>query len=119
MSPQSITQNMVASTLSDKKNVANLNSADALAMIDHGSDITLSVTTPAGTTFRCKTQFVGVNSDNLILIDIPKVDEDDLKFFFKEVFWATLRAISTRGEGANITFKSQLQHILHSPISLF
>lgn len=119
MSSQSLTQNKAPSALSDKKSIANINSTDALAMIEHGSDIILSVTTPVGTTFRCKTQFVGVNSDNLILVDMPNIDDNDLEFFFKEGFWATLRAISTRGEGANLTFKSQLQHILHSPISCF
>jgi hypothetical protein len=86
MSPQPLTQNMASSTLSDKKNIASLNSTDALGMIEHGSDITLSVTTPVGTTFRCKTQFVGVNSDNLMLIDIPNIDEDDLNFFLRRVF---------------------------------
>jgi c-di-GMP-binding flagellar brake protein YcgR len=87
-------------------------------MVEHGGELTIGITTPVGTTFRCKTAFIGTHSNNVILSELPKVSDDDLEFFFQEGFWATVRAISPRGEGAVVHFRSQLQHIFRSPIPM-
>lgn len=101
-----------------EKTVSNINSTDALNMIEHGSDMTIGITTPVGTTFRCSTAFIGTHSDNLILIEVPKISDDDLSFFFQAGFWLTVRAISPRGEGALVHFRSQLQHVIKEPIAM-
>jgi hypothetical protein len=98
------------------KSVSTLNSTDALAMVEHGSEMTLSITTPVGTKFVCKTLFIGSHSSDKILIDIPKLSNDDRGFFFQLGFWINIRAISPRGEGALIHFRSQLLHIINEPI---
>ncbi|GAA5645815.1 flagellar brake protein [Vibrio proteolyticus] len=100
------------------KTVSTLNSTDALAMLEHGSEMTIGITTPVGTTFRCKTAFIGTHSSNLILIEIPKISDDDINFFFQEGFWLTVRAISPRGEGALVHFRSQLTHFVREPVSM-
>ncbi|KOO12242.1 cation tolerance protein CutA, partial [Vibrio xuii] len=94
--------------LSKERNIATVNSLDALAMIEHGGEFTMGITTPVGMTFRCKTAFIGTHSDSIILAELPKVSDNDLNFYFQEGFWSTVRAISPRGEGAVIQFRSQL-----------
>lgn len=101
-----------------EKSVSTLKSTDALAMVEHGGELTIGITTPVGTTFRCKTAFIGTHSDSIILAELPRVSDDDLEFFFQEGFWATVRAISPRGEGAVVHFRSQLQHIFRAPIPM-
>ncbi|MCG9596192.1 flagellar brake protein [Vibrio sp. Isolate25] len=102
-----------------EKSVSTLNSTDALAMLEHGGELTIGITTPVGTTFRCKTTFIGFHSQNLVLAELPKVSDSDLSFFFQPGFWATIRAISHRGEGAIVHFRSQLEHVMTAPIPIF
>ncbi|CAH8236085.1 flagellar brake protein [Vibrio aestuarianus] len=105
-------------TTERNKTLSTLNSTDALSMVEHGSELTLSITTPVGTKFICKTPFIGTHSNTYILIEIPKISADDLAFFFQEGFWVNVRAISPRGEGAMIHFRSQLMNILQEPVPL-
>ncbi|TFH90101.1 flagellar brake protein [Vibrio ouci] len=107
-----------ARSSSNDRSVSTLNSTDALAMIEHGGELTLGISTPVGTTFRCKSSFIGSHSSNVILIELPKISEDDLSFFFQEGFWIAIRAISPRGEGAIVSFRSQIQHVLKSPVAM-
>ncbi|WP_394246732.1 flagellar brake protein [Vibrio profundi] len=101
-----------------QQTVSTLNSTDALAMVEHGSELTLNVTTPVGTKFLTTTHFVGSHSDNCIIVEMPKVSADDLAFFFQEGFIMTVRALSHRGEGALVHFRSQIKHKLSDPFPL-
>ncbi|WP_295892235.1 flagellar brake protein [uncultured Vibrio sp.] len=87
-------------------------------MIEHGSELTIAIATPVGTTFQCNTPFIGTHDNNLILIEVPKVSDDDLNFFFQEGFWLVVKAISPRGEGAVINFRCKLIHFIHEPIAM-
>ncbi|MCE0495025.1 flagellar brake protein [Vibrio sp. DNF-1] len=100
------------------KSVSTLNSTDALALVEHGSELVLNITAPVGTKFICRTAFIGTHSDTYILAEIPNISDDDFNYFFQEGFWTNVRAISPRGEGALIHFRSQLLHVLHEPIPL-
>lgn len=95
-----------------------LNTLDALAMIDHGSELTLSIITPVGTKFLCQTAFIGTHSNSHMLIETPQVSTNDLSYFFQPGFWIHIRAISSRGEGAKIYFRCQLQHLISEPAAL-
>ncbi len=67
---------------------------DALAMIEHGSERMLNVSTPVAPKFLATTKFIGsTHSENCILVEVPEVSSDDLRFFFQEGFWMTARAI--------------------------
>ncbi|NVD08554.1 flagellar brake protein [Vibrio sp. JPW-9-11-11] len=101
-----------------ERSVSVLNSTDALAMVEHGGELTIGISTPVGTTFRCKTSFIGTHSNNVVLAELPKISDEDLEYFFQEGFWATIRAISPRGEGAVIHFRGQLQHVLTAPLPI-
>ncbi|MDN3612313.1 PilZ domain-containing protein [Vibrio ostreicida] len=110
--------NQLPPTADREKSVSTINSTDALAMLEHGGELTIGITTPVGTTFRCKTTFIGSHSTNVILAELPKISDSDLDFFFQEGFWAAIRAISQRGEGALIHFRSQLKHVMNLPIPM-
>lgn len=98
-----------------ERQATTLNSTDAMAMVEHGSEVTLNVTTPVGTKFITTSTFVGCHSNNTALIEVPNISDEDLKFYFQEGFWINVKAYSHRGEGAVIPFKAQLQHRLGDP----
>jgi c-di-GMP-binding flagellar brake protein YcgR len=95
-----------------------INSTDAIDMIQHGSELTVNLTTPVGTKYMGKTKFIGSHSDNFILLEVPDLSDSDFSFFFQEGFWMNVRAISPKGEGALIYFRSQIMHILIEPIPM-
>lgn len=97
---------------------STINSTDAIDMVSHGSELTINLTTPVGIRYLGKTKFIGSHSDNLILLEVPEISDDDFEFFFQEGFWMNVRAISQKGEGALIYFRSQIMHILQEPVPL-
>jgi c-di-GMP-binding flagellar brake protein YcgR len=99
-------------------NESTINSTDAIDMVDHGSEMTINLTTPVGIKYMGKTNFVGTHTDNFILMEIPQISEEDQEYFFQEGFWMNIRAISQKGEGALIYFRTQIMHILKEPIPL-
>ncbi|WP_413283603.1 flagellar brake domain-containing protein [Vibrio sp. MA40-2] len=101
-----------------KCNESTINSTDAIDMVAHGSELTINLTTPVGIKYMGKTNFIGSHSNNLILMEIPNISEEDQRYFFQEGFWMNVRAISQKGEGALIYFKTQIVHILKDPIPL-
>jgi len=99
-------------------NLSIINSTDALAMIEHSSELSLSIITPIGTKLRCKSSFIGTHRQSLILIEVPKISDSDFEYFFQEGFWVSAKAISPRGEGGVIHFRSQLIHNVQTPIAM-
>jgi c-di-GMP-binding flagellar brake protein YcgR len=87
-------------------------------MVSHSSELTFNLTTPVGIKFLGQSNFIGVHSDNLIIIELPELTEDDQSYFFQEGFWMNIRAISQRGEGALIHFRAQIMHILLEPVPM-
>ncbi|MBF9003475.1 PilZ domain-containing protein [Vibrio nitrifigilis] len=95
-----------------------LNSTDALGLIEHGSELTLNITTPVGMKYSCKTRFIGSHSLPFILVEPPKISVDDFNDFFQEGFWLNGKAIGQRGHGSVINFRSQIVHRQRSPIPM-
>lgn len=114
------TSKTIPAQQSDNQNRSQkiLKSVDGLAMLDHGRELSISITTPVGTSFVTKSNLVGSHSNQMILIEMPKLTEDRLQGFFQEGFWATLSTISPRGEGAIVTFRSQILHVIRAPIAM-
>ncbi|CAM2775413.1 flagellar brake protein [Vibrio mytili] len=98
-----------------ERQATTLNSTDAMAMVEHGSEVSLNVTTPVGTKFITTSTFIGCHTNHTALIEVPNISDEDLKFYFQEGFWITVKAYSQRGEGAVIPFRAQLQHRLSDP----
>lgn len=101
-----------------KRITSNMNSTDALDMVSHGSELYFSVTTPVGTTFNGTTKFIGSHTDNYIFIEVPDISKENFEFFLQEGFWLNLRAISHRGEGAIVRFRSQIRFVLDAPVPM-
>ncbi|GLO62946.1 cyclic di-GMP binding protein [Vibrio sp. MACH09] len=97
---------------------STMNSTDAIDMVSHGSELTINLTTPVGIRYLGKTKFIGTHSDNFMLLEVPELSDDDFAFFFQEGFWMNVRAISQKGEGALIHFRSQIMHILLEPVPI-
>jgi len=95
-----------------------INSTDALDMINHGSDVVISIITPVGTKFIGKTHFVGFHSQSYIFLEAPDMTDDKFEYFFQEGFNINVRALSQKGEGATINFKSQIMHVLTEPVAM-
>ncbi|PWI33223.1 cation tolerance protein CutA [Vibrio albus] len=110
--------NRAASVAPAKGTDTVVNSTDAIDMISHGSELTINITTPVGIKYMGKTKFIGSHSDQLLLLEIPEISEEDQQFFFQEGFWINIRAISQRGEGAIIQFRSQILHIIEHPLPM-
>ncbi|WP_439333143.1 flagellar brake protein [Vibrio sinensis] len=100
------------------KNTITINSQETLGLIEHGSELIIGITTPVGTTFRTKTAFIGTHSHKVILAELPNISDEDLKFFFQEGFWTVVRAISPRGQGGMIQFRSQISHVVRAPFPM-
>ncbi len=81
-----------------ERQATTLNSTDAMAMVEHGSEVSLNVTTPVGTKFMTTSTFVGCHSNHTALVEVPNISEEDLKFYFQEGFWVNIKAYSQRGE---------------------
>ncbi|WED24800.1 flagellar brake protein [Vibrio sp. JC009] len=101
-----------------KANESTINSTDAIDMINHGSELTINITTPVGIKYMGKARFIGSHSDNLFLIEPPEISGEDYDYFFQEGFWINIKAISQRGEGAIVQFRSQIEHISHDPMKM-
>lgn len=114
----SVEENSNLTKLQRKKVLSTLNSTDALALIEHGSDLTLSMQTPVGTKFVCHTNLVGIHSHNYIVTHMPLASTQDLEYYFQVGFWSNIRAISPRGEGAIVVFRSQLLHLIKDPVPM-
>lgn len=87
-------------------------------MIHHGSEVTFSIKTPLGRLLRAETTFVGSNGTDNIVLEYPVVSQQSAMDYFHEGFWITVKAISEKGEGAQISFKTQIAHIVKKPVRL-
>lgn len=95
-----------------------LKSSDALGMIEHNSDTTINISTPVGINYKGITPFIGTYGSNFILLAAPDISDEDYEYFFQEGFWVNVKAISPRGEGALIYFRSQIMHIVNEPVRM-
>ena len=97
---------------------STISSIDALPMIAHGSELTFDLMTPIGSHLSSKANFIGCHGHQYILMEMPKVQDDDKAYFFQEGFWMEVSVISSRGRGAHISFKSQLIHMIEAPVGM-
>jgi len=95
-----------------------MKSADALAMVAHSSEVTINITTPVGIKYQGNTAFIGTYESQYILLEMPEMSDDDYDYFLQEGFWMNVRAISPRGEGALLYFRSQIIHIIKAPVAM-
>ncbi|GAB2651406.1 PilZ domain-containing protein [Vibrio panuliri] len=95
-----------------------MHNAEALPMIEHGSEVMLTITTPVGATFSCRTKFLAKHSNHRILLELPEVNRIQFQVYFQEGFWLHLHVVSTQGEGYAIQFRSQIESVLKQPVPM-
>ncbi|WP_104398643.1 flagellar brake protein [Vibrio penaeicida] len=120
MADNSAAANLQVNTNTDnfKGAETTLKSSDALAMIEHSSDVTINISTPVGINYKGITPFIGTIGTDYILLGAPDISDEDYEYFFQEGFWVNVRAISPRGEGALIYFRCQIMHIVNEPVRM-
>ena len=104
--------------LSTKSREKTVPGRQGIAMVSHGSDVTVSVKTPLGRLYRVDTIFIGSNGNDEIFLELPAISKPVLDEYFDEGFLLTVKAISDKGEGAIVNFKTQIIHTLHKPVRL-
>ena len=87
-------------------------------MINHGSEVTISIKTPLGRLYRIETIFIGTNGKGEIFLESPTISQSEFDKHFYDGFWLTVTAISEKGEGAIVRFKTQISQIVHKPVKL-
>lgn len=103
------------STKSREKTIPGL---QGIAMVSHGSEVTISVKTPLGRLYRVDTIFIGSNGSDEIFLELPAINKAEFDDYFNDGFWLTVKAISEKGEGAIVNFKTQITQIVHKPVRL-
>ena len=76
------------------------------------SEVAFFIMTPTGKIFKGKTKYVGLHSNNLMLLETPNASPKELAVFFQRGFPIKACAISESGGGARIYFKSKVEYVI-------
>ncbi|GLT19147.1 hypothetical protein GCM10007938_29290 [Vibrio zhanjiangensis] len=76
------------------------------------SDVAFFITTPTGKVFKGKTKYVGLHSNNLMLLETPNASPKELAVFFQRGYPIKACVISEAGGGARIYFKSKVEYVI-------
>ncbi|MDN3612307.1 PilZ domain-containing protein [Vibrio ostreicida] len=85
---------------------------DAFTDIQPLSEVAFVIVTPTGKTLKGKTKYVGLNSNNLVMLEMPNVSPKAFADFFQRGFVIKACVISEKGEGARIYFKSKVACVI-------
>ena len=117
--PQSGSGNQTRDT-TDKEalNESNvLSGEDAFIQVAPMSELAYNISTPAGKVLRCRSKYIGMHSNNLVLIESPVVTPQEFAVFFQRGFPIKACAISQKGEGARIYFKSKIEYVIQAGLN--
>ncbi|WP_167494631.1 MULTISPECIES: PilZ domain-containing protein [Vibrio] len=87
---------------------------DAFLHVSPLSEFAFNVATPTGNTLRCRSKFMGIHSKNLLVLEKPDVSPQDFALFFQRGYPIKACAISQKGEGARIYFKSKIEYVVQA-----
>ncbi|KXI23508.1 PilZ domain-containing protein [Photobacterium sanguinicancri] len=104
--------------MSNKDREKLIPGAQGALLIKNSSIVTISIKTPLGRIFRCETVFIGTDSHDYLLLEMPSIPKKDIDMYLLEGFNISIKAISDRGEGAIIRFASRIEHLIFKPIGL-
>ncbi|MCL9780175.1 flagellar brake protein [Vibrio sp. S4M6] len=94
-----------------------VNGEDAFAQVNAMSDMAYNISTPTGKTLRCRSKYIGMHSNNLLFIESPVVTPQEFAVFFQRGFPIKACAISQKGEGARIYFKSKIEYVVQAGLN--
>ncbi|MCK6264142.1 flagellar brake protein [Vibrio sp. ZSDE26] len=85
---------------------------DAFRQVSPLSDIAFVISTPTGKVLKCRSKFIGIHPNNLLLLEKPDVSPQEFTVFFQRGYAIKACAISQKGEGARIYFKSKIEYVV-------
>lgn len=87
---------------------------DAFSLISPLSDIAFNITTPTGKSIKCSSKFIGIHSNNLLLIEKPNISAQDFALYFQRGYSIRACALCKKGEGARVYFKSKIEYVVQA-----
>ncbi|CAM3778361.1 PilZ domain-containing protein [Vibrio aquimaris] len=76
------------------------------------SEVVFFIMTPTGKIFKGKTKYVGLHSNNFMLLETPNASPKELAVYFQRGFPIKACVISESGGGARIYFKSKVEDVI-------
>lgn len=85
---------------------------DAFLNIMPLCEVACIVTTPTGKVLRCRTKYIGLHSNNILLMEMPDISPKEKSAFMQRGYSIKACVISSKGEGARVYFKSNVEYVL-------
>ncbi|MCL9781796.1 PilZ domain-containing protein [Vibrio sp. S4M6] len=85
---------------------------DALSLVSPLSDLAFYIATANQKPLKCRSKYVGMHSHNYVLFETPDITQEQFQLYFQKGNPIKACALSQKGEGARIYFKSQLEFIM-------
>lgn len=75
-------------------------------------EVACIITTPTGKVLRCRTKYIGLHSNNILLMEMPDISAKEMSLFMQRGYAIKACVISSKGEGARVYFKSKIEYVL-------
>lgn len=86
---------------------------DAFSNITPLCEVACIITTPTKKVLKFRTRYIGMHSNNVILLESPKITPKELAVFLQRGYALQACVISAKGEGARVYFKSKIEYVLN------
>ncbi len=86
---------------------------DVFANLTPLCEVACIVTTPTKKTLKCRTKYIGMHSNNVLLLEMPDVTAQELAVFMNRGYQIQACVVGDKGEGARIYFKSKIEYVLN------
>ncbi|MEZ9232126.1 PilZ domain-containing protein [Vibrio amylolyticus] len=87
---------------------------DAFNRVNPLSDVAFVISTPTGKSLKCRSKFIGIHPNNLLVLEKPKVSPQDFSVFFQRGYSIKACAIAEKGSGARVYFKSKIEYVVEA-----
>ncbi|GLT17857.1 hypothetical protein GCM10007938_16350 [Vibrio zhanjiangensis] len=112
----------VANSSSEKLNEFERSTVDTSSSIRYGEDafdsvmplcdVACVVSTPTGKILKCRTKYIGLHSQSILLMEMPVVSPREKLVFMRQGYPLQACVISSKGEGARVYFKSKIEYVV-------
>lgn len=91
---------------------AILKGEDALSLVSSLNEIAFYVASTGRKPLKCRSKYIGLHSSNFVLFETPELSQEQFQLYFQKGAPVKACALSQRGEGARIYFRSQIEFIM-------
>ncbi len=86
---------------------------DAFADITPLCEVACIITTPMKKVLKFRSRYIGMHSNNIILLESPKITPKEIAVFLQRGYAIQACVVSAKGEGARVYFKSKVEYVLN------